>query len=85
MKKHVIAAVAATTFVTTAMAGCTSADTTAGGESAVTVNRPYVQTEAVMDSTELSGDAAEDDGKVTLTVWAEEANFDVLQEMIDSF
>ena len=38
-----------------------------------------------MDSTELSGDAAEDDGKVTLTVWAEEANFDVLQEMIDSF
>ena len=84
MKKHVIAAVAAATFVTTAMAGCTGADTTAGGES-VNGEPSVLQTEAVMDSTELSGDAAEDDGKVTLTVWAEEANFDVLQEMIDSF
>ena len=84
MKKHVIAAVAAATFVTTAMAGCTGADTTAGGES-VNGEPSVLQTEAVMDSTELSGDVAEDDGKVTLTVWAEEANFDVLQEMIDSF
>ena len=84
MKKHVIAAVAAATFVTTAMSGCTGADTTAGGES-VNGEPSVLQTEAVMDSTELSGDAAEDDGKVTLTVWAEEANFDVLQEMIDSF
>ena len=33
MKKHVIAAVAAVTLVTTAMSGCTGADTTAGGES----------------------------------------------------
>ena len=84
MKKHVIAAVAAAAFVTTAMAGCTGADTTAGGES-VNGEPSVLQTEAVMDSTELSGDVAEDDGKVTLTVWAEEANFDVLQEMIDSF
>ena len=84
MKKHVIAAVAAATFVTTAMSGCTGADTTAGGES-VNGEPSVLQTEAVMDSTELSGDAAEDDGKVTLTVWSEETNFDVLQEMIDSF
>lgn len=69
MKKHVIAAVAAATFVTTAMAGCTGADTTAVGES-VKGEPSVLQTEAVMDSTELSGDAAEDDGKVTLTVWA---------------
>ena len=57
MKKHVIAAVAAATFVTTAMAGCTGADTTAVGES-VKGEPSVLQTEAVMDSTELSGDAA---------------------------
>ena len=84
MKKQVIAMFAAATFVTIAMAGCSGADTTADGE-AVNGEPSVLQTEAVMDSTELSGDAAEDDGKVTLTVWSEETNFDVLQEMIDSF
>ena len=81
MKKHVIAAVAATTFVTTAMAGCTSADTTAGGES-VNGEPSVLQTEAVMDSTELSGAAAGDTAKVAVVQLVDN---DAFTEMIDSF
>ncbi len=80
MKKKLIGKMLAVTLVCTMFSGCgQSAQTTSDGES---VRADLTaDTETAVDGTET----AEDDGTVTLTVWAEEANFAVLQSMIDSF
>ena len=81
MKKKWMESALAVTLACTMFAGCgQSAQTTADGES-VSADLAASGTETAADGTE----AEADNGKVTLTVWAEEANFDVLQEMIDSF
>lgn len=62
--------------------GCGSAsDADASGES---VNTDSTVAE---ESTQTSADAgiASDNGTVTLTVWAEQNNFEMLQQMIDAF
>lgn len=81
MKKKWMESALAVTLACTMFAGCgQSAQTTADGES-VSADLAASGTETAADGTE----AEADNGKVTLTVWAEEANFPVLQEMIDSF
>lgn len=80
MKKKLVGKVLAVTLACTMFTGCgQSAQTASDGESVradITAD-----TETAVDGT----DTAEDDGTVTLTVWAEEANFAVLQSMIESF
>lgn len=80
MKKKVIAGLMAATLVCTAFAGCGSTDASDG----TAVSEETSDTDVSTDGGEVSDEVA-DDGVVTLTVWAEEANFELLQSMIDSF
>lgn len=80
MKKKVIAGLMAATLVCTAFAGCGSTD--AADDTAV--SEEASDTDVSTDGGEVPDEVA-DDGVVTLTVWAEEANFELLQSMIDSF
>lgn len=80
MKKKSVAGILTVALAATMLSGCgTKAETS--GES-----MSGVPGEAESE-TELTGQAAEptDDGVITLTVWAEEGNFEVLNQMIESF
>mgnify|MGYP004465034243 FL=1 len=83
MKKKLIGNMLAVTLACTTFAGCGQSAQTTSDKEAVSAELAAAGTETAADDTET--EAAADDGTVTLTVWAEEANFPVLQEMIDSF
>ncbi len=83
MKKKLIGNMLAVTLACTTFAGCGQSAQTTSDKEAVSDELAAAGTETAVDDTET--EAAADDGTVTLTVWAEEANFPVLQEMIDSF
>ena len=69
MKKKILASLLTMAVLCTTLTGCGSTGQNEAQEAAESV-----QTESTTD-----------DGVVTLTVWAEEANWDVLNQMIDSF
>ena len=74
----------------TAFTGCgNAADTGVSeqtqGKEQVESLEPADGTESVDSTEQVTGDGQSDSGKVTLKVWAEEDNFDMLSKMIDSF
>lgn len=77
MKKKIVAGILTATLMCTTFVGCGSSDA-ATGESVSGAPAENVE------STE-QGEQTVDDGVVTLTVWSEEASFDVLNQMIESF
>lgn len=81
MKKKIVAGILMSTLMCMTFAGCGSSDAAAGESVSGVPNE--AQAESV-ESTELGGQVS-DDGVVSLTVWSEEANFDVLNQMIESF
>lgn len=80
MKRKSVAGVLTVALIGTMLSGC-GAKEDAAGESIS--GAPEVS----VSGTELAEGAGvqADDGVVTLTVWAEEANFELLNQMIDSF
>ncbi|MBP3488316.1 MAG: extracellular solute-binding protein [Roseburia sp.] len=80
MKRKSVAGILTMALIGTMLSGC-GANEDAAGEA---VNGAQ---EASVSGTELAEGAGEqtDDGVVTLTVWAEEANFELLNQMIESF
>ncbi|MBQ6885995.1 MAG: extracellular solute-binding protein [Lachnospiraceae bacterium] len=71
MKKKILAKLLMMAVLCTTLAGCGST-----GQSEAQDSTESVQTESTTETK---------DGVVTLTVWAEEANWDVLNKMIESF
>lgn len=81
MKKKIVAGLMLTTVLCMALGGCGS--NTANESSDVSES---VVPGAETSSTEtVSGTDEADNGVVELTVWSEEDNFDLLNQMIDSF
>lgn len=80
MKKKSVAGILTVALAATVLSGCGTNEGTAG-ESVSGASGE------AQSGTELADHTAEqaDDGVITLTVWAEEANFEVLNQMIDSF
>lgn len=73
MKKKILTTILAASYVAATLAGC------GGNAEENTGNTKTLQEESKDAEKELES------GEVTLTVWAEEANFDTLSKMIDSF
>lgn len=80
MKKKSVAAILTVALACTVLSGCET-DEEAAGESVNGVSGYAQSTTEQADETQEQTD----DGVVTLTVWAEEANFELLNEMIESF
>lgn len=80
MKKKSVAGILTVALAATVLSGCGTNEGTAG-ESVSGASGE------AQSGTELADHMAEqaDDGVITLAVWAEEANFEVLNQMIDSF
>lgn len=73
MRRKYLGGILAAMLACTTLAGCSqTAQNASGGETLGTEETTETET-------------TQDDGKVTLTVWAEQASFPLLQEMIDSF
>ena len=90
MKKKLLAMLMTSVLAVTAFTGCgNAADTGVSeqtqGKEQVESLEPADGTESVDSTEQVTGDGQSDSGKVTLKVWAEEDNFDMLSKMIDSF
>lgn len=90
MKKKLLAMLMISVLAVTAFTGCgNAADTGVSeqtqGKEQVESLEPADGTESVDSTEQVTGDGQSDSGKVTLKVWAEEDNFDMLSKMIDSF
>ena len=90
MKKKLLAMLMISVLAVTAFTGCgNAADTGVSeqtqGKEQVESLEPADGTESVDSTEQVTGDGQSDSGKVTLKVWAEEDNFDILSKMIDSF
>lgn len=81
MKKKIVAGLMLTTVLCMALGGCGSnaANESSDVSEAVVPGAETSSTETVSDTDEA------DNGVVELTVWSEEDNFDLLNQMIDSF
>lgn len=80
VKKKLLAAMLSGTMLTMALAGCGNGQTAEESE-AVPIGTEQESAD------EVTGDAEDEleSGKVELTVWAEENNFEVLEKMFESF
>lgn len=76
MKRKNLAAMTAIVALGMGLCGC--------GGTAETATEPALQQEETTEESTAEAEPA-DDGLVELTVWAEEANWDVLNKMIESF
>lgn len=74
MRRKYLGGILAAMLACTTLAGCSQTTQNASGGETLSTENETTETET-----------AQDDGKVTLTVWAEQASFPLLQEMIDSF
>ena len=83
MKKRIVAGMLFTTILCMAFGGCgnTADQKSTNSDGAVESVVPGAEA-----STEIAfGDTEADNGVVQLKVWSEEDNFDMLNQMIDSF
>lgn len=80
MKKKSVAGILTVALAATVLSGCGTKEGTTGESVSGAPGE-------AQSGTELADQTAEqaDDGVITLTVWAEEANFEVLNQMIESF
>lgn len=91
MKKKLLTFGLATTLVISMLAGCgktaDSGEQAADSEEAVETTTEEVATEEAATEAATTEEAAEEleSGTVTLTVWAEENNFEMLTTMIENF
>lgn len=86
MKKRGMAIAAAVTLCSVLTTGCAgAAETETAAEAAVTVEDMQGAEAAVTAEDVQSAETSGDGGVISLTVWAEETNHDVLGKMIDSF
>lgn len=81
MKKKIVAGLLLTTVLCMALGGCGS---NAANESS-DVSEAVVPGAETSSTETVSGTDEADNGVVELTVWSEEDNFDLLNQMIDSF
>ena len=81
MKKKIVAGLVLTTVLCMALGGCGS---NAANESS-DVSEAVVPGAETSSTETVSGTDEADNGVVELTVWSEEDNFDLLNQMIDSF
>lgn len=81
MKKKIVAGLMLTTVLCMALGGCGS---NAANESS-DVSEAVVPGAETSSTETVSGTDEADNGVVELTVWSEEDNFDLLNQMIDSF
>lgn len=76
VKKKILAGILAMTVLCMTLAGCSSTEET---------ENAAAETDAVQETEQTDDGTAADNGVVTLRIWAEEANWPMLTNMIESF